>query len=348
MTIRDAKESDKLRWNKFVIAEFPPVGAFFQSWEWGEFQHSLGYGIRRLVLADERGEWIGVTLAVTHRLPCNLSYCYLPRGPVLAAAIWNDFDTAERALTLIRETLQAGCKTCIFIRMEPAIATPPAFLRKKPFRIPSYYIQPRFNTIVDLRPTEEEILKRLSAPMRNNVRKAARKGVTVELKSTLREDEWRAFAAMRHDTARRAGNSIFPKEQYFRNLAAILPPISHRRADDPRPHLGIFVASHGGELAAINIVIFFADTATFLFGAAFTRMLPLKVSPYIHWSSLIEAKARGFRYYDLGGVDTKRWQTLTYFKEQFGGSKVEYMGNVDAAAKPLLYRAYHLFRRLRH
>lgn len=348
MIIRDANENEKNRWNEFVIAHFPIVGAFFQSWEWGEFQRSLGYAIRRLIVENERGEWQGLTLAVTHRLPLNFSYCYLPRGPVLTTATWNSPGSAHRALTAIRATLQTACHQCIFIRMEPAIEHPPVFLMEKPFRIPPYYIQPRFNTVVDLAPSEEKILQRLSAPMRNNVRKAVRKGVRVELKNVLTENEWRAFAAMRRDTASRARNRIFPDERYFRNLTTILPSIASRKPGDIRAHSGIFVATHNGELAAINIVIFFADTATFLFGAAFTRKLPFKVSPAIHWASLIEAKNRGFRWYDLGGVDATRWKTLTYFKEQFGGSRVEYMGNVDAVAKPILYVAYQMLRGLRH
>lgn len=348
MTIRDATANDYGRWNEFVISHFPPVGAFFQSWEWGEFQRALGYEIRRLVLTDEEGIWQGLALAVTHRLPFGFSYCYLPRGPVLPSSTWENAEEAQHALALICETLQAACPTCIFIRMEPAIAQPPPFLMKKPFRIPPYYIQPRFNTIVDLTPSEEKILMQLSAPMRNNVRKAPRKGVTVTLKHALSESEWRAFAAMRRDTAERARSRIFPEEKYFRALTEILPPISTRAPGDLRPHSGIFMAFHDGEPAALNIVIFFGKTATFLFGAAFTRKLAVKVSPYTHWMSLMEAKRRGFHYYDLGGVDQKRWSTLTYFKQQFGGSTVEYMGNVDVVSKPLLYMAYHVLRSLRH
>jgi lipid II:glycine glycyltransferase (peptidoglycan interpeptide bridge formation enzyme) len=347
MRIRDARPDERAEWNEFVVRHFGPVGAFFQSWEWGEFQRSLGMRTLHLVLEGNQGERLGLTLALHRRLPPGFEYVYLPRGPVFPQELWSDEPRLRNALAALREELTRRYPNIAFIRMEPAIPTAPPVFAEPPFQAPAYYIQPRFNTVVDLAPTEEAILMRLSAPMRNNVRKAVRKGVSVELKTALTEEEWRAFAHMRQDTARRAGKGIFPDERYFRNLTAILPPIGTQKADAVRPHSGIFVATHGGELAAINIVIFFADSATFLFGAAFSRELPFKVSPYLHWSSLIEAKKRGFRHYDLGGVDAKRWKTLTYFKEQFGGRRVEYMGNVDVVEKPLFYAAYRVLRGLR-
>lgn len=345
MEFIEAERSQKPEWNGFVAENFPIVGAFFQTWEWGEFQQSLGNNIERYIIKD-RGAWLGAFLAVRHKLPLGLEYIYIPRGPVIHRSLWGNANEVSKIFVLLVSTLQKRHPYNIFIRLEPAVERPLEFFSRKPFRIPSYYIQPRFNTVVDITKKEEEILREFSPPMRNNIRKAKRKGVRVELKSVFSEEEWKMFAKMRADTVRRAGKNIFPPEQYFRELTAIFPAVSERRTEGEVPRSGIFFAYHGGELSAVNIVIFFAKTATFLFGAAYTEKLSVKISPYLHWACMTEAKKLGFERYDLGGVDSKRWKTLTYFKQQFGGKTVTYMGNADVVYRPFMYSAYRVFRTL--
>lgn len=345
MDLIDAEPSQKAEWNNFVSENFSVVGAFFQTWEWGEFQRSLGNNIRRFIIKD-RDAWLGTFLAVRHKLPFRLEYIYIPRGPVLAQSLWENADEAEKIFSLAAAALQKRYPAAIFARTEPAIERAPQFFSKKPFRMPRYYIQPRYNTVINIERSGEEILRGFSPPMRHNIRKAERKGVRVLLKPELNEKEWSSFKKMRGDTSRRAGRNIFPGEQYFRGLTAAFPSISAGKQGDNGPRSGIFVAYHDGEPSAINIVIFFAKTATFLFGAAFTHKLVVKISPYLHWISMTEAKKLGFEYYDLGGVDSERWKSLTYFKQQFGGQTLTYMGNADAVLRPVLYAAYNILRPL--
>lgn len=330
MTIRDAAESDKHNWNEFVSAHFPSVGAFFQSWEWGEFQKALGHSIRRIVLTGNDGAWQGAALAVRYNLAFGFSYCYLPRGPVLPRQIWNDDRMAEAALKLIRTALEEDGARCVFIRMEPAVENPLPVLTQKPFVLPRFYTQPRFNAVVGLQKSAENIMAGFSASTRNNIRKAERKGVRVEVKNALNEDEWAKFRKMQAETSGRAGKNIYPTEKYFRELVKILP-------------FAIFAAYHNGALSGIHIVIFFSRTATYLFGASYTEKLAVKISPYLHWVSMREAGKRGFAFYDLGGTDKCLWPTLTFFKQQFGGDTITYMGNADVVIRPALYRAYRIF-----
>ena len=41
MEIKDAAFESKHDWNRFVAENYPPVGAFMQSWEWGDFRRIL-------------------------------------------------------------------------------------------------------------------------------------------------------------------------------------------------------------------------------------------------------------------------------------------------------------------
>jgi hypothetical protein len=42
-------------WNGKVRAFLPPFGGFLQSYEWGEFQESLGFRVKRLFEQTKKG-----------------------------------------------------------------------------------------------------------------------------------------------------------------------------------------------------------------------------------------------------------------------------------------------------
>lgn len=333
MEIREASEVDKQQWNEFVSNHFPSVGSFLQSWEWGEFQNALGYSTKRIIITHN-GDWQGVTLAVKNKLPFGLSYYYLPRGPVLLRSVWENEHEAEKALQLIRKILSNDDKKNIFIRMEPAIENPPKVLLKKPFVLPRTYVQPRFNAVVGIAKPSEEVMRGFSPDMRNSIRKAERNNVSVKIKTELNETEWLEFRNMRLETSTRAGKNIYPSEKYFRELIRHLP-------------VTIFAAYHDGTLSGITIVVFFSQTATYLFGASRTDKLIMKISPHLNWIAIRESQNRGLGYYDLGGVDERAWPTLTHFKRQFGGNVITYMGNVDDILQKPAYKIYQFLHTIR-
>ncbi len=59
------------------------------------------------------------------------------------------------------------------------------------------------------------------------------------------------------------------------------------------------------------------------------------------------ARENAFIYYDLGGVDDELWHGLTYFKRQFGGETLEYIGTVDVVLRPSLYALYKKAKELK-
>ena len=167
------------------------------------------------------------------------------------------------------------------------------------------------------------------------------------MKRSVTEADWDAFFSMAEDTIRRnSGKNVYPKRAYFDALTRAAPPITDRY-DPTRLSLGMFWAEEHGRAAAINFVLFFGDTATYLYGAARTDALRSKAATYLHWAAMREARKRGLKYYDLGGIDEARWPTLTNFKRQFRGKEFSYIGNIDIPVKPVLYRIYNLARRFK-
>ena len=97
MKITEAGIGDKIKWNIFVQKNYPPVGAFMQTWEWVDFQKEMGRDIGRyFVIAN--GEPVAAFTLVYHALPFGLQYGYSPRGPVMAKKIQTDRSVIKKIL----------------------------------------------------------------------------------------------------------------------------------------------------------------------------------------------------------------------------------------------------------
>lgn len=336
-------EKNGENWNAFVRAHYPPVGAFMQTWEWGEFQKALGRKTERYRVLDGKDSCAIFTL-VHHSLPFGLSYGYVPRGPVVAVS------AASRKVEILRAIkvwAKQNFSHFTFFRLEPPLFSIPAEIASDGFHIPSYYVQPRFNAVVSLDRSEDEILSGFHPSTRSNIRRAENRGVTIERKYRMEKRDYDIFFAMAKDTiARNSGVNAYPGEKYFHALVRCVPPIADLHSKD-NLSMGIFYGYQGGEPAGAHLVLFFGDTATYLYGASYSDKLRSKVTTYLHWAAIKESKIRGIKYYDLGGVDATRWPTLTSFKRQFRGEEFKYVGNIDIPVRPVLHRFYDTIRNLR-
>ena len=70
---------DKDKLNNFIQAQKHPQ--FLQSWEWGEFQKSMGYKIFRIGVLQDK-EIVGVATLIKKNLGAGRSYLFCPRGPI--------------------------------------------------------------------------------------------------------------------------------------------------------------------------------------------------------------------------------------------------------------------------
>lgn len=344
MEIIEAASADLNKWNDFVAENFPPVGAFFQSWEWGDFKASLGSPVKRYIAAS-KGEWLAVFSLEKHILPFGLEYDYAPRGPVLNKSLADN--EASRIFTIFAEYAAKNFKRDIFVRLEPPMHKHNQEFFEPPFALPRYYIQPTTNLIVDLAPSEEEILKSFSRDMRHDLHLAERRGITAALKTRPSEADFEGFLKMQKDTAGRAGKEIYPEAGYYRKLFDLLPPVLESQKKK-QPSFGLILSYAEGAPAAAHLVIFFGSTATYLFGASYSGKGSAKASSYLHWASIKEAKKLGFSWYDIGGIDPIRWPSLSYFKNQFRGKILSYIGNLDLILKPKTYWLYNKIRKIRY
>jgi lipid II:glycine glycyltransferase (peptidoglycan interpeptide bridge formation enzyme) len=343
MKIVSLSTEDHAKWNAFVVEHFPPVGAFLESYEWGDFKAALHGKTLRFAI-EENGAWIGCFAMEIHTLPLGLSYGYSPRGPVLHKDLWSSEAKIAELFATIGAHIKKEFPHFIFVRLEPPHKNLFSAYTVSPFVHPHYYLQPRFNQLITIG-EPEEMLKSFSSDIKHDIRAAERIGTTVTVTKELTPEQSAAFEKMKEETRARSGKSIFPSEKYFKNFMKVFSPTS----DDghKKPQLCYFIASNkDGVPVAINLNLLFGNTLTYLYGASSTGSISKRAPGYLHWKTMDYAREHGFAYYDLGGVSDDLWHGLTYFKRQFGGETLEYVGTVDAVLRPFLYKVYRKARRL--
>jgi lipid II:glycine glycyltransferase (peptidoglycan interpeptide bridge formation enzyme) len=330
--------TDKTEWKKLHQALIIPSGHFLQSWEWGEFQISLGRKVFRFADKNFLAQIIELSL------PLGKKYWFVPKGPISSS---HDPQSTiqEPASELKNKAKEAGA---VFLRLEPIGSGSSADegelslsevwrgLATKFGAKYSHDINPRATSIIDLSQTEEELLATMHPKTRYNIHISEKHGVAVgprrPVNGALFDRVWELFT----ETAKRDGFRLHLRGYYEKQINM--------------PGIEVYGAEYDGKLLAAAVVMFENGTATYLHGAS-SNALRNVMAPYaLHWTIMKQAKERGFTHYDLWGIsdDPKSgWTGITRFKRGFGGVDVLAIGTLDLPMNRFWYSVYRLARRLR-
>ena len=331
------------------LADSPGGGHILQSYDWGEFKRRLGWKPIRLML-ERRGKVVGVGQFLaydTAPVPGVLMYC--TKGPWLP---WDD----ERVVRTFFEGVRAiagrwGAHT---IKIEPEVLEEQkdvkGIIGEIGFRKARYDLNMKTTLVVDLSLPEEELLARMKAKTRYNVRLAARKGVEVVEPDNF-EEGWETFYEWMKATSER-------KEDYvLRRPRDYLYGAMRDMYDADRGRL--FFAEHEGTPLAGMYVFTFGEKYWYMYGASSDKKRNLKPNYLLQWEVMRWAKQRSLTHYDMVGVpkledldETNPLWSVYKFKEGFGGGIVDSLGCFDLPIKraraaawyrlePVYYRLYY-------
>jgi lipid II:glycine glycyltransferase (peptidoglycan interpeptide bridge formation enzyme) len=273
------------QWDRFVGAT--PGGDLVQTSSWSEAKRALGFETC-MVTARRGGELIGGALMVIKRFG-PFGVAYIARGPLLSPAhpgataeLLDDLERAARVrrvhhlivqAPLAGDAIVAGLVARRYAADAPAVA-PTATLR------------------LDLARDLDAILAGMSASHRSQIRRGERRGVQVRLGG---EGDLGLFCALHQATARRQGfKALSPA--YLRHQWSALAG----RA----PVQLIFARHDDRPLAAIWLTAF-GDTVTYRLPGWSGEGRELYPNLACHWAAICWAKAQGYRYYDLGGIERR-------------------------------------------
>jgi lipid II:glycine glycyltransferase (peptidoglycan interpeptide bridge formation enzyme) len=346
MPFTEVNENLKEKWDGFVTNS--PKSSFLQSWFWGEFQKSFGRQIHRVGLW-ENNRFLMTALIIKLNLPFGQNYLYLPQGPVTPSFSPLYKGEIKRGLLKIAELVKklkeiAVKEKSLFIRFEPLVEkdTPEAndyltFLRQTGFiKVDKYspahsQVQPPDTMILDLTPTEEELLMAMRDSTRHAIHYAERKGIIVE-KSEKKED-FEQFLMLWADTVKRKKFIDYPFS-YYQKLYDILAK---------QNFMELFVAKYQGKIIAAVWIVYYGKKGFYYRAASAMEYRNLQGPYLIFWEAIREAKRRNCTEFDFWGIapndDPKHpWAGFTRFKRGFRGEKKHWIGAFDLPLnRPLYY-----------
>jgi lipid II:glycine glycyltransferase (peptidoglycan interpeptide bridge formation enzyme) len=343
-------------WNESIAAL--PLPHLLQTWEWAQVKAKFGWQPLPFTWQDGQGRTLAAAMLLKRTVTlggfaARPSVFYIPKGPNLD---WSDEPLRERVL----EDLQAFARRqgAIFLKLDPDVVlgtgvpgTPEAVedpagkafraaLTRRGWRFSQDQIQFRNTVLIDLDPSEDELLERMKQKTRYNLRLAQKKGVTVRPGSAA---DLPLLYRMYAETSVRDG-FLIRGEEYYRTVWTTFGP-APAAPSLTRPFSEPLIAEVDGEPVAAVSLFYFAGQALYLFGMSRQAHREKMPNYLLQWEAMRRAKALGCRVYNLWGAPNEfnegdsLWGVFR-FKEGLGGSVLRTPGAWDFPANALTYKLY--------
>lgn len=343
MEIREI--SDKQMWEDFLLQCTQKT--FLHSWNWGEFQESLGNKIWRWGIYD-KNNLVSVALVIKHTAKRG-SFLLVPHGPCLASrGISNSqllisdqisnhkYQTLEILVAKLKEL--AGEEKADFVRISPIwerTSENEKSFKNLGFRLRPLHTHPESSWKLNIEKTEERLL----ADMRKTTRyliKQAQKDQNIEIFKSFDPKDVEVFNKMHLQVVNKQKFVPFSPEYFKKEFLAFLPD----------KQIAIFFAKYKGEIIAASYVIFWSKMGFYHHAALLPQYRNIPASYLLQWQAIKEAKKRECKVYDFWGyIDPIEYPNHPYagptlFKMGFGGYKEEYLKTQDLVISPKYWLNY--------
>jgi peptidoglycan pentaglycine glycine transferase (the first glycine) len=332
--------TERAKWDT-ALASLPSAHVL-QTWDWGDFKSRWGWQPLRLLMTKD-GCAVAAAQILRRRLPrTRLCVAYVPKGPAMNYA---DTSVLVQALSILEA--QARQEHMILLKIDPDVWLGPGpenvpprpgaaavleVLAERHWRSSPEQIQFKNTVIIDLAADEDELLARMKAKTRYNIRLPARRGAYIRRGT---ESNLNTFYALYSETSKRNEFLIRPAGYYTDVWTQFI------RAE--RAHL--LLAEVEGEPIAGLILFHFGKKAWYMYGASSSRHRQLMPNYLLQWEAMQLAKRLGCTQYDLWGAPDRfdesdpMWGVYR-FKTGFGGETLRGMGAYDFSPTPWLYSLY--------
>ncbi len=327
-TIKIINQSfDKKKWDE--KAPHP-----LQSWAWGEARKEMGIEVLRIGqfnVGNGRDRSLQNVFQLTfHKIPLtNLKIGYLPRSVF----------PSKEVLTFLADYGRKN--NVIFIKIEP-------YVLKKKLQVTSYKLQesphplfPNWTIILDLKKSEEELLKNMHPKTRYNIRLAQKKQVIV--KEMSNEAGFKIFSNLYFETCRR--QKYFGHTPKYHQIVwnTLKNKIAH-----------ILIAFYKNIPLAAYELFYFKKIIYYPYGGTSLAYRNFMGSNLLMWEAILFGKKLGAEKFDMWGSlppnynQNHPWAGFTRFKQGYGGEFVEMAGSYDLIINKIAYQLYNFIYFLRN
>lgn len=304
-----------------------------QSFAWGEFRKKTGVAVERVGMFEGQKMLSGFQVTF-HPIP-HTSYTagYLPKGVM----------PDEPMLSAIRDVGKRH--NALLVKLEPNISAnlnnPSAHESIVKFLLSHDCVIGRplftkYTFILDLKPTEEELLANMRPKTRYNIGLAQKKGVTVvEDTSEAGLNEYLRLLA---ETTKRQ-QFYAHDEQYFRKMWEALSTSGM---------IHIFKAVFEGKTLTAWIVFVFNHKLYYPYGASSREHREVMASNAVMWEVIRFGKRNGCTSFDMWGSlgpnpsPSDPFFGFHKFKEGYGGNLTQYLGTFDYVLNSQYYKLFRL------
>lgn len=330
-------------WDSFVASH--PQGHILQTPAWAELKCAFGWTATRIGI-KEKGSIVAGAQILFRALPLGIAtIAYIPKAPIVD---WEN----ESLVKFLFENIDQVCRdrNAIFVKLEPSAHSGQWAVDSGQWRtIPNYQllitskpIQPQRTLVVDLRPSEDEILATMKQKTRYNIRLAEKKGVTVKP-----SDDLDTFNKLMQITGERDQFGVH-SSAYYRTVYELFRPLNRAQ---------IFTAYYNDQPLATLMLFMLGNRAWYFYGGSSNEERNRMPTYLLQWEAMRWAKAHGATHYDLWGVPDEDEETLEAnfenrndglwgvyrFKRGFGGKLIREPDAWDRVYSPMMYKLYRAY-----
>ena len=327
------------KWDRFIAAS--SLGSVHQTTAWQQFQKQIPGRSQshRYAAVDDQGEILAGTLVIRFDTGWGGSYWwYSPRGPVFDP--WEQTAAAQYLIEKVSAELQQKTRG-IFWRLDPYLSSLDSdaiFRGKITFPAVRQY-QPTETLMLDLAPSEAEILTAMKRKGRYNIQQAQKQGIAVRFWRGTQAPGYavKKFYELHQQTTARDG-FLGHDESYYQQFLQL-------------PSAYLFSAEKNDEPLAMAINTLMGTRAIYYFGASSSDPQDRSLmAPYaLQWEAIRWAKSQGGETYDFLGVaplgsTDHPYGGITQFKTRFGGYRQSYAPAVEIPLRSGWYQAYRFLK----
>ena len=316
----------RAEWDELERAAAPH--SFLQSWNWGEFHTKTGHTVYRIAMFyDARCVIFSQVFIIRAK---RGSFLLCPHGPLFL-----DSTVKETALESLSVELQKIAKShhCGFIRICPLSeknTKNEVMYEKLGFRNAPTHVHPELTWVLDITPSDEELMQQMRKTTRYSIKKAEKDGVTIR-QSNVPEDV-EVFWKVYQETVTRQQFTPFSKD-FLRTQFE-----TFQQSDQVR----WYFADYQGETISAAMIVYDGTCGYYHHGASTQAHKKIPASYLIQWHAIQEAKRRGCRLYNFYGVVPESevnhpWAGLSLFKRGFGGFEEAYVHAQDFILSPMYW-----------
>lgn len=352
LSVKEIDTPELLRqWREYVVRH--SYGTYLQLPEWAELKNQYGW-TAELVGVLDGSHLVGGALMLRRLAAMGLSIDYVAYGP-----LWDE--GRDEALICLLDELESRSQRSVMLRVEPNVTSDKAIeliksqLEKRGFGYSPTMTQPEATLILDTSMPEDELLAGMRQTTRRYIRKAEKQGVVVEIDTT--GDSLAEFYRIlkQVDDRKRFGIHV---EEYYR----LVWKLFEKEAGSTQPYL--FLVKKDGVCLGAYFLVRVGQKSWELYGGVSEGGMRLKANYLLKWRSIQTMKQAGVTHYDQWGVAPMKSEQVdrrpstvdsgsshplmgvTYFKEGYGGRRVEYMGQWDKANNRFVYNVAKVLKKL--